>query len=154
MLLRGHGDDGPRAAPRLPAGRLTLHTVTQAELAADDARWRCERTLPVSMRAAAAAAASAADAAAADAADADAAAATAATAAVAGGAGAPGAPGAPGAAGAAGAAEQGVGEQGVVVLTYATRSTAMLCDSLKVALPLTLPLPLTLAPIPNPSLNL
>ena len=150
MLLRGHGDDGPRAAPRLPAGRLTLHTVTQAELAADDARWRCERTLPVSMRAAAAAAASAADAAAADAAaadaaDADAAAATAATAAVAGGAGAPGAPG---------AAEQGVGEQGVVVLTYATRSTAMLCDSLKVALPLTLPLPLTLAPIPNPSLNL
>ena len=134
----------------LPAGRLTLHTVTQAELAADDARWRCERTLPVSMRAAAAAAASAAaasaaDAAAADAADADAAAATAATAAVAGGAGAPGAPG---------AAEQGVGEQGAVVLTYATRSTAMLCDSLKVALPLTLPLPLTLAPIPNPSLNL
>ena len=130
MLLRGHGDDGPRAAARLPAGRLTLHSVTQAELEADDARWRCERTLPVSMRAAAAAAASAADAAAADATAADAAAAAAATAAVAG------------AAGAAGAAEQGV-----VVLTYATRATAMLCDSLKVALPLTLTPTPTLAPI-------
>ena len=64
VLLRGHGDDGPRAAPRLPAGRLTLQTVTPADLEADDARWRCERTLPASMRAGTAAAASAADAAA------------------------------------------------------------------------------------------
>ena len=108
VLLRGHGDDGPRPAGRLAGGRITLLTVTQEELDADEARWRCEVQLP-RLRSS------------------------------------PEAPRPPSADGSGlgveGPRAEG-GEGGLRVLTYATKSTPMLCDSLRVALLWSMPLTL------------